>query len=58
MIYEEYVKYVKDNQIQIEGSATVLLPIVYYDDIDYRVRTKLEFKIVNSNTNENIFETF
>lgn len=53
-VFEEYVNYVKENQIVIQGIAKVLLPIVYYDEIDFRVRTKLEFKIVNSKTDKNI----
>lgn len=53
-IFDEYVNYIKENKIVLEGKATVLLPIVYYDEIDFRVRTRLEFKIVSSNTDKNI----
>lgn len=53
-IFEDYANYVKENKIIVEGTAKVLLPIVYYDGIDFRIRTRLEFKIVNSDTNQNI----
>jgi len=53
-VFDEYVNHVKANKIKLEGKATVLLPIVYYDDTYYRVRTKIEFKVINSDTNKNI----
>lgn len=50
----EYIKYVKDNKIKLEGKAEVLLPIAYGDGEQYRVRTKLTFKVLNSNTDTNL----
>ena len=50
----EYIKYVKDNKIKLEGKAEVLLPIAYGDGEQYRVRTKLSFKVLNSNTDTNL----
>lgn len=51
---QAYVKYVKDNKIKLEGKATPLLPIMYNNGEQYVVRTKIEFKILNSNTTKNI----
>ena len=51
---QDYVKYVKNNKIKLEGKATPLLPIMYNNGEQYVVRTKLEFKILNSNTTNNI----
>lgn len=53
-MFEEYVNYVRENKIILEGKATVLLPIVYFDEAHYRVRTKIEFKIVNSDTDRSV----
>lgn len=50
----EYVNYVKANNIIIEGEAKVQEPIIYYDGLRYRVRTKLDFKVVSSNTDRNL----
>ncbi len=49
-----YVKYVKDNQIIIEGSSKLLLPIIYFDGFDYRVRLRLNFEVKNSKTKDNL----
>ena len=51
---DEYIKYVKDNNIKIEGTAKAQLPIMYFDGIYYRIRVKLDFKIISPNTRENI----
>lgn len=51
---KDYVEYVKANKIKLEGKATVQLPIVYYDGVEYRVRTQLEFEIKSSDTDLNI----
>lgn len=51
---KDYIEYVRNNKIKLEGKATVLLPIIYYDGIEYRVRTHLEFEIKNSNTDKNL----
>lgn len=49
-----YVKYVKDNKIKLEGSAKCLLPIIYGNGENAVVRLKINFKVINSNTNKNI----
>lgn len=49
----EYVKYVKDNNIKITGSAKVQMPAIYFDGEVYRVRTKIEYT-VESNKMENV----
>ena len=51
---KDYVDYVKQNQIQIKGTAKVQLPIFYLDGIRYRARIKVEFDIINSNTDTNL----
>ena len=51
---DEYIKYVKDNNIKIEGTAKSQLPIIYYDGIYFRIRVKLDFKIISANSRENI----
>lgn len=53
-IFEEYVNYIKENEIVLVGSSKALLPIMYYDGIDFRLRMKLEFKIVSSKTDKNV----
>ena len=53
-VYEKYVEYVKNNHIKITGTATTQMPCVYYDGLYFRVRTKLDFKIESSDTNNNI----
>ena len=50
----EYVDYIKENKIIIEGEAKVQLPIFYLDGIRYRARIKLTFEIKNSNTDKNL----
>ena len=49
----EYVKYVKDNNIKVVGSAKVQIPAIYFDGEVYRVRTKIEYT-VESNLMENV----
>lgn len=51
----KYIKYVKDNKIKITGSAKAQSPIFYFDGVNYRLRVKLEYKIINSYTKENLF---
>lgn len=51
----EYINYVKNNKIKTEGKAKVQAPIIYFDGSKYKIRVKLDFKIVNSNTKENLF---
>lgn len=50
----EYVKYVKKYKIKLEGKSTVLLPIMYNTGEGIRVRVKIEFRMVNSNTDINL----
>lgn len=49
-----YVKYVKDNEIIIEGNSKLQVPIIYFDGLSYRARMKLTFEIKHSNTKENL----
>ena len=51
---KEYVDYVKQNKIKIEGKGAALLPIIYYTGEEYIVRCKINFKVLNSDTNENL----
>ena len=51
---EEYVKYVKANKIKLKGKATPLIPILYYDGNMFRVRTKITFEVINSDTSYNL----
>lgn len=53
-VLKTYVEYVKNNKIVIKGQATVQMPCIYYDGLENIVRTKLEFEVVESNTNENL----
>lgn len=51
---ENYVNYVKEHKIVIEGKSTVMFPTIYFDGLEYVVRMKLEFEIKNSDTNYNL----
>ena len=51
---KDYVQYVKDNKIKLEGKATPMMPIMYDNGEEYVVRTKISFKIVNANTEYNL----
>lgn len=51
---KEYVEYVKKNKIKIEGKAEPLLPIMYNDGELYQTRTKITFKVINSDTEYNL----
>lgn len=51
---DEYVKYVKKYKIKLQGKCTVLLPIIYNTGEGIRVRVKIEFRMLNSNTDINI----
>ena len=51
---EEYVEYVKQNKIKIEGSGYAIIPIVYYKSGAYYVRSYIDFKVSNSNINNNV----
>lgn len=52
---KEYVAYIKENKIRIEGSAKNQAPIFYFDGENYRLRLKIDFKILYSDTKENLF---
>lgn len=51
---DTYVKYVKKHKIKLEGKCTVLLPIIYNTGEGIRVRVKIEFKMLNSDTDMNL----
>ena len=51
---ENYQKYVIDDKIVIDASVSVQMPIVYFDGENIRVRTKLQYNIINSDTKENL----
>lgn len=50
----DYIEYVKQNKIKIEGEITPYLPIIYNDGEVNKVRAKIKFKILNSETDKNI----
>ena len=50
----DYIKHVKDNKIILAGSAEVLLPIIYNDGEQNRVRTHITFKVISSDTKNNL----
>lgn len=50
----EYVKYLQENKIKIKGTAKTQMPIVYNDGIYYRMRVKIEFEVLNSDTTKNL----
>ncbi len=51
---EEYVNYVKENEIKISGEAVTVVPAIYSDGMNYRVRTQIKFTVENSKTTEDI----
>lgn len=55
-LVEDYVNYVKSNQIIIKGKATGLPPVIYYDDnyAMFLMRTHVVFNVVSSNTDKNL----
>jgi hypothetical protein len=53
-VFSKYVNYVKENNVILEGKAEPLIPIIYYDGVNMRIRTKITFKIINSLTDKNI----
>lgn len=50
----KYVDYIKTNQIKLSGEAKVQKPIIYYNGSNYKVRTKIDFKVESSNTTDNL----
>lgn len=53
-VVKNYVKYVKANEIILEGSAKFYAPVVYYDGSSYRARMELKFNVIHSKTNVNL----
>jgi hypothetical protein len=51
---KDYVKYVKDNEIKIEGNAKLQVPIIHYDGTYYRARMKVTFKVIHSKTKDSL----
>ena len=52
--YEEYVKYIKDNKVVMNGEVKVQYPIIYFDGINYRVRVKLDINIEKADKLQNL----
>lgn len=50
----EYVEYVKNNEIIISGTTKVILPIIYFDGENYRIRIKINYDIKNAKELKNI----
>lgn len=51
---EEYVEYVKQNKVKIEGNGYANIPMIYSDGTYYYyIRTYVNFKITESNINSN-----
>lgn len=51
---KKYVQHVKDNQIVLTGSSQVQFPVVYFDGSAIRVRMRLQFEVVSSNTKDSL----
>ena len=51
----EYVNYVKENEIIIKTEARTIMPAIYFDGASYRIRVELKVKIINSKTKDNLF---
>lgn len=51
---KQYVNYVKEHKIKLQGEATPLLPIMYNNGEQYVVRTKVVLNVLSSNTDENL----
>jgi len=49
-----YVKYVKDNEIVLEGKSSLQVPIIYFDGFTFRPRLNLKFEVKHSKTKENL----
>ncbi len=50
----EYVDYVKQNQIVLEASTKPIIPVVYYDGLYTRIRAEVTVNVINSNTDLNL----
>lgn len=51
---KNYVNYVKDNQIVIEGKSEAQIPVIFFDGVSYRARLKLTFDVKSSKTKVNL----
>lgn len=51
---ENYVNYVKENEIVLSGKVTPLLPIIYSNGMLHFARCKIEFEVINSKTDKNL----
>ena len=52
--FYDYVKYVKENKIIIEGTAKLQMPIIYLDGIRYRARIELNFEVKSADIDKNL----
>ena len=51
---QDYINYVKENKIIISGTASIQMPIIYYDGRQIRVRVAVEYNVSQSNLLENL----
>lgn len=51
---QQYINYIINNHVIISGKSSVLIPIIYNDGVDLRVRIKLDFSVVQADTKENL----
>ncbi len=47
---EDYVQYIKENNVKISGTSNVQFPAIYFDGTAYRVRTKVNYTIESTNS--------
>lgn len=51
---EQYIKYVKENEIIITATSKVILPVIYYDGMGYRVRAVVTYNVRNAKDLNNL----
>lgn len=51
---KEYCSYIKSNNIKISGNAKVILPIIYFDGENYRVRLKIDYNVERADSLSNL----
>lgn len=51
---DNYIMYAKENKIKINGEVKVQYPIIYFDGVNYRVRTKLTINVESANDLKNL----
>ena len=51
---EQYFDYIIQNKIKMEANAQFVEPCVYYDGEHYRARVKIDLKILETDTRENL----